>query len=451
MKYLSIILFILLPTSLLAQSGDKKGSYNAPNLDQLMIRIDAGMTINVTGSDTDEITYTYEFEGNDQAYNHLFVNFDPEFSANSGNGYLNIEFPEHKKKNVNYRIKKNILTLNIPSDLELELITRYSKIDISNIERTARIENRSGSVKLNDIGQSVTVYNEYGNIDISSVNGDVEITSRSATVDVKNITGNLKVSSNYSKMNLSKITGILEVENKSGTVNAFDLDSDFTANGDYTNYELTNIRGDIKINNKNGTIDIDNAENVFITGDYSNVKASNLKGQSVEIQSKSAKLELSDVLGKVNVNGGYLNIDLENIADDILISNRSGKVTARNLSGSCAINGDYNKIKLDDFKGSEIQMENRSGDIEVNAVNELEFVNIESSYTNIKLNLSSPFTGSVKFSVTYGKLDQPYTLNNATLVDERNSTEVEGSVGTGNGRMFIVSRNGHVTIKQNIP
>lgn len=448
MKYLSILLFILIPSFLLAQSGDKNGSFNASNLDQLMIRIDAGMTINLTGSETDEISYTYEFDGNDQAYNHLFVNFDPEFSSNGGNGYFNIEFPEHKKKNVNYRIKKNILTLNIPSDVELELTTRYSKIDVSNIKRTARIENRSGSVKLNNIGQAVTVYNEYGNIDISSVNGDVHLTSRSATIDVKNITGNLRVSSNYSKMNLSKITGILEIENKSGTVNAFDLDSDFSANGDYTNYELTNIRGDIEINNKNGTIDIDNAENVLISGDYSNVKASNLKGKSVEIQSKSAKLELSNVLGKVRVNGGYLNIDLENIADDILISNRSGKVTARNLSGSCAIKGDYNKIKLDDFKGSEIQMENRSGDIEINALNDLNLVDIESSYTTIKLNLASAFTGNVRFFVTYGRLTHPYKLNNATLVDERNSTEIEGSVGTGNGRMFISSRNGNVTIKQ---
>ena len=98
MKNLAIILFILIPASVFAQSGNKEGSFNTFNLDQLMIRIDAGMTINLKGSDTDQITYTYEFEGNDQAYNHLFMNFEPDFRLNGGNAYLNIEFPEHKKK-----------------------------------------------------------------------------------------------------------------------------------------------------------------------------------------------------------------------------------------------------------------------------------------------------------------------------------------------------------------
>jgi hypothetical protein len=93
-------------------------------------------------------------------------------------------------------------------------------------------------------------------------------------------------------------------------------------------------------------------------------------------------------------------------------------------------------------------MVNRSGDIEINALNDLNLINIESSYTPIKLNLSSPFSGNVRFNITYGKLSHPYKLNNATLVDERNSTKIEGTVGNGNGRMYIESRNGNVTINQ---
>ena len=134
------------------------------------------------------------------------------------------------------------------------------------------------------------------------------------------------------------------------------------------------------------------------------------------------------------INGGYLNIELEDIAKDVSITNRSGKVSASNLKGSCRISGDYNKIKLDDFEGSEIQIENRSGDIEINALNHLNLVNIESSYTTIKLNLASAFSGNVRFFVTYGKLTHPYKLNNATLVDERNSTKIEGTVGNEPGK-----------------
>ena len=81
-------------------------------------------------------------------------------------------------------------------------------------------------------------------------------------------------------------------------------------------------------------------------------------------------------------------------------------------------------------------------------MNTLDLIDIESSYTTIKLNLASAFTGNVRFYVTYGRLTHPYKLNNATLVDERNSTKIEGTVGSGNSLMKIESRNGNVIITQ---
>ena len=448
MKYLYLLLFTLIPALLFAQSGTKDGSFEAKNMDQLRIRVDAGMTIKINGSQTDQISYSYDFDGNDQAYDHLFKNFKPEFSTRGGEAFINIEFPEHRKKNVNFRIKKNILVLNVPKAIELELTTRYSKIEVTNIDRTTRIDNRGGSVKLRDIGQNATISNEYGNIDVQNNNGDVDISSRSSTIDVSNVKGNLLVNSNYSKLNLTKITGQLNLENKSGTVNAYDLDSDLMGNGDYTEYELTDVRGTIQIYNKSGTVHIDKAENVLIHGDYTNITASNLKGDEVQIESKSSNVELKNVLGRVIINGSYLEIELDNISKQVSVKNRSGKVTAQSLKNSILIDGDYNKIKLESFEGSEITIENRSGDIEIDALKTLSSVYIKASYTNIELNLRSSFQGDVNFDVTYGKLKQPFKLNQVIISDEKNSLNIQGSVASGNGKMIIESRSGDVTIKQ---
>ena len=449
MKNLLVLLCILIPISLSAQSGSKDGSFNASKIDQLQIIVDAGMTINITGSNTDKITYTYDFDGNDEAYNHRFLNFDPTFTSNSGNGLLKIEFPEHKKKNVNYRIKKNILTLNIPREIELRLDTRYSKVQINSIARTTNITNRSGSVKLRNIGQSATIDNDYGDIDAEFVNGDLTCSSRSSRIDVKNIQGNFKASSNYSKINVTKVTGQITIENKSGTINAFDLDSDFYSNGDYSDYELTDIRGEIQIMSKNGTVKIDKAESISIGGDYTDVTGINLRGDDVQIQGKSAKVELDNVLGRVRIDGSYLDIELTNIEKEVYITNRSGKINAEMIKGSFQMYGDYNKIKLNKFLGDKIDIQNRSGNIDIDSESKLTQMIIDASYTDVQVNLESPFNGSVYFDVTYGKLEQPFKLNNATFTNENNSKIVEGSVGNENSVFRIKSRNGDVKVTQN--
>lgn len=449
MKYISLLLFIVIPSNLFGQSGTKNGAFEAKKLAQLSILIDAGMKISITGVDGDQITYDFEFDGNDQAYEHIFKNFDPVYEQIDGQASIMIEFPQQTRKNVNYRIKKSNLTINVPKDIELQLDTRYSKIEISSIARVTKVNNRSGSVKLRNIGQGAFIRNEYGDCDVESINGDVDITSRSSTIDAKNIRGNLIVNSDYSKLNLTKISGRLRLENKSGTVNAYDLDSDFISRGDYTKYELTDIRGNIQIENKSGTINIDKAENVSIRGDYTNINARDLNGEQIVIESKSANIKLENLLGEVIINGSYLDIGLINIAREVSVTNRSGKINAKELKSSFLIDGDYNTVKLDRFLGDKVNIQNRSGDIEINAINKLTHLVIESSYTSVDLNLAAPFEGKVSFDVTYGSLEQPFKLDNATFTDEKNSKIIKGSVGNGNGLLSIKSRNGDIRITNN--
>ncbi len=449
MKKLLIILFILTPSVIWAQSGKKDGSFNAAGIDQLYIMIDAGMKINVTGTDTDQISYTYEFDGNDQAYEHYFQNFNPEYETYDGRASLQIDFPEIKRKNVSFRTKKHLLTLSVPKAIELQLQTRYSTVNIQSIERATEVTNRSGSVAIRDIGQGIKVSNEYGNVVAENINGDVDISSRSARIDVKGVKGSLTVKSHYTKLNLTKITGELDLENKSGTVNAYDLDSRITSRGDYTNYELTDIRGDIDIDTKSGSVIIDKAENVNITGDYTNVTASNLKGErGISINTKSSKVQIENVFGDVGISGEYINIELENISRHVDVRNRSGKVTTNTVQGAVSIVGEYNKIDVKNYQGDYVYILNRSGNIQIEAMEKLNSLEVWTSYGDVDVNMKKPFEGDVRFDVEYGKLDQPFKLNNTVLNNSRNAAKVQGKVGNGTGRILIEVRNGDITITQ---
>ncbi|XWN38509.1 MAG: DUF4097 family beta strand repeat-containing protein [Balneola sp.] len=449
MRNLFITLFILIPTIILAQSGTKDGEFNASEIDQLHIIVDAGMKINITGSDSDKIQYTYELDGNDQAYDLYFKNFDPKFESTGGRALFRIDFPKNRRKNVNLNTKKHNLVLTVPKEIELYLDTRYSNVNIQSIQRTTEVNNRSGTVYVHKIGQGAVLNNEYGNIRAEEINGDVRITSRSASVDVKSVRGSLTVKSNYTKMNLTKISGELNLENKSGTINAYDLDSKLTARGDYVNFELTNLRGDVDIDTKSGSVSIDKAENVIITGDYTNTSATNIRGSNgIRVSAKSSKVDIKNVTGSASVTGEYINVVLENVDQHIEIRNKSGKIKATGIGGAVLIDGDYNKVDLENYLGNDILVNNRSGNIDVEAQNKLQRIEVNTSYGDLDITLNSSFEGNVDFNLEYGKLKHPYTLNNARFDNGTNYTRVQGTVGKGTGTMLIKARNTDVTINQ---
>lgn len=250
-------------------------------------------------------------------------------------------------------------------------------------------------------------------------------------------------------MNLTKISGELYLENKSGTINAYDLDSKFTARGDYVNFELTDLRGDVDIDTKSGSVSIDKAENVTITGDYTNTTATNIRGdRGISVSAKSSKVDLENVSTDARITGEYINIKLENIGRNVEVRNKSGKISAKEVEGAVSIDGDYNNVDLNNYLGNDILINNRSGNISIEAENKLQNLEIHTSYGDLDIILKTPFEGNVSFDLEYGKLKHPYTLNNARIDNSSNHTKVDGTVGNGNGNMFVKSRNTDVIISQ---
>lgn len=441
------LLILFISDSSLAQSGTKNGTFDLSGADQLQILIDAGMEIKIEGKDTQSISYTYTFDGNQESYEHYFTNFSPDFEKSGGRAALRIEFPRQKKQSLNFRIKKHELILEIPRELELEFQSRYSKVEVSNIARTTTLTNRSGKIFAHNMGQELRVLNEYGNVRAENINGNVTINSRSSNIDVKQVRGDLNIDSDYSKLNISQVSGESFIKSKSGTVNAFDLKANFTAVGDYTKFEVTNISGDVDIDTKSTKIYIDNVENLVVNGDYTNIHAQNITGEhGVQIDSKSAKINLEKVRGTANVKGEYLNISLSDINKDAFIINKSGSVDTKNVQGDIQIDGSYNKINLDTFKGSNLRINNRSGSIEVEAMNKLNSIEIESEYGNVTLDLNTPFKGNLDLEIRYGSLDHPFTVN-GSIVKESNLVTVEGTAGNETGVLRVKLRNGDLKIK----
>lgn len=448
-KTLFTLTILLISSTAFAQAGKKDGEFNAERVNELTIQVDAGMKISVTGTNSKIISYIYDFDGNDEAYEHFFQNFNPEFNNSTGRARLVVDFPEQKKRRVNHIIEKHSLTISVPKDIALELSTRYSEVTVVNIEKGVSVQNRSGEVKVTNVQQLVNINNHYGKIDVSNIQGDLTLSSRSAHVDIKDVVGSLKIDANYSKMNISKIDGEVFISNRSGTVNIFEIKGNLTTTGPYVEYEITNIEGDIDMNNRNGKVAINTARSLKIIGDYTYVNATNiLSEQGVFLEGRSADVVLENIGGNTVISGQYLDLTLKNIQGSASIKNRSGKINIDGLENRFVLQGEYIPLEVKNFKGENVQIVNRSGSILIEAVNELNLVDIESQYGKVELIMKKKFNGEVTIESRYGKVVSDLTLTTQNVSTSNREQIISGVAGNGSGKMVIKNRSGDIVIKQ---
>ncbi len=433
-----------------SKSNSKKGTFNLNGVRNLSIMIDAGMEITLTGSNTESLSYEYEFDGNEEAYNHFFENFDPELSNNGGEARLVIDFPKQSRKRVNHRIKTHSIQMSLPEDVVVELQTRYSKVKASDFIQGISIRNRSGQVSIENSKQVVSVNNEYGDVVLIGIEGEIMVSNRSANVDVRDISGNVSMSTEYSKMNISKIEGTVDISNRSGTLNAFDITGDMRLSGAYMKYELTNIQGDIMMSNKSGNVILDGSHSFSMSGEYTHVEASNISGvKGVEISGKSATISLKNILEDTFIDGQYLKINLQKVGGQARINNKSAEIRIDDLGEDLTIEGEYMPVTVKNFKGANIQIVNRSNDITVDALNDLRYVMIESEYGDVILNLKKKYSGSVDVETRYGTFDSSLSINSQQISKSDNELVISGEVGNGDSKMIIKTRNADVKVNQN--
>ncbi|MFV1884226.1 MAG: DUF4097 family beta strand repeat-containing protein [Balneola sp.] len=432
-----------------SKSNTKKGTFDFKGVTNLFIMIDAGMEITLTGSDTESLTYEYEFEGNEEAYNHFFENFDPEFIDNGGEARLVIDFPKQTGKRVNHKTETHSLQISLPEDVVVQLQTRYSKVKASDFVQGISITNRSGRVSIQNSKQVVSVNNEYGDVVLIGIEGEIMVSNRSATVDVRDISGNVSMSTEYSKMNISKIEGTVDISNRSGTLNAFDITGDMRLSGAYMKYELTNIDGDIMMSNKSGNVILDGSHSFSLSGEYTHVEASNISGvKGVEISGKSATITLKNISEDTFIDGQYLKIDLQKIGGKARINNKSAAIQIDDLAEDLTIEGEYMPVTVKNFKGANLQIVNRSNNISVEALNDLKFLMIESEYGNVNLNLKKKYSGFIEVETRYGTFDSSLSIDSQQISKSDNELIISGKVGNGDGRMIIKTRNADVKVNQ---
>ena len=381
--------------------------------------------------------------------NAFFENFEPDFKNNSGVASFVIPSDKKKRRNRSYRTTKNNITFRVPKNIKLELNTKYSTVDITNIEKDVFVWNRSGRVVVSNISQQVEIHNEYGTIDATQVRGGLKINGRSATVTVREIEGNTDVNAHYSKINIGNVDGDVNIENRSGVINAFNITGNLVAKSDYCSHEVTNIQGDVDIESQSGKVSVEDAQTLTFQGDYTSLIAKDIKSlEGVYLKGKSATFELDEIKGPTSIDAAYMKVILNNTRDDISITNKSGTIYVDNAQGKLFdFEGEHVEISLKKFGGSDLNIRNKSGRSIIDSISELKSVEIDSEYGNVDLTIAD-FNGNIELISKYGRIRSDYDLVK-TDNEIRNEISSKGILGNGNGKIRISVRSGDINLRKN--
>jgi hypothetical protein len=417
--WLTILAICLMTPMAVGQmlTGQQKGSISAEGVEKFSIDIDRGFTINIEGAETDSISYIYSFRGNELTYNQRFKDVEIDLKKSQEEARLHISIPKvtRYKGNGNFlerffhrlfggetyvfEIEEQSLTIKVPHRLAIESYTQYSDITMKEIEGDHKIENRSGTITIENGKGSVQIDNAYGDTDVRYLTGDLRINAHSSDVRIEQIEGNVEIEGAYSDQIISGIRGNLALRNRSGELKVNDLSGSLDINSSYTETDLRRIYGE------------------------------------VAIQSQSGDVRMMEVEDNVTINGSYIDISMNDIDGKVRVENRSGELKAKHVKGAIQFDGSYTDIKIGLYDGHDLNIRNRSGKVSIQALQSLQHVSISNRYEDVKISMAKEFSGQLNLKATYGTIQTnlPIQLDgyNSEGQQEDHIQVVKGQVGSG--------------------
>ena len=231
---------------------------------------------------------------------------------------------------------------------------------------------------------------------------------------------------------LVKIPDGLKVYMKSSSADleASDLRVEIEIDGSSSDVKLKDIEGVFKADLSSGDVDIySHIGNISVDGNSSDIRIESAKG-NVTLETSSGDGYINDIEGSVDVRANSGDYRLSEITDDLDIKTSSGDIYLDNAGGSVRAVCSSGDIRLRELSSKE-------GDFDISTTS-----------GDVFLSVSPDFSGYFSLKSTSGSINSRIDELEDRRSRKRRSSRpmVEGSVGSGNGEVFVVTTSGDITV-----
>ena len=333
------------------------------------------------------------------------------------------KFTKNKKINKEYTVNKTA-TLAISNKYgNIHIVTGDSnKIEIevsitTNGDNEEKVQERLNQINIEFNGSSSNVsaktiigtnsnsWNPWGRK--NNINMEINYTIKMP------VSNNVDLSNDYGTINLDKLEGSAEINCDYGKITIGELlNSNNNINIDYTNKSTIDYMKDGDINADYSTLHIEKGGRIELNADYSHISFGMVVDLDFNCDYGDVKI---DRCGNLTGNSDYMN------------------TTVGKLSGSAILNSDYGSIKI-------------------NSIHEnFKKINIQTSYTQIKLGISPENSFNITATLGYGNLKYNDNFIFQKEITKTSSKYYEGYYNTPNSNSTIVLKTsyGNITFTTN--
>ncbi|MFB0555194.1 MAG: DUF4097 domain-containing protein [Phycisphaerae bacterium] len=256
----------------------------------------------------------------------------------------------------------------------------------------------------------------YGAIKLSNIDGDVKGKTSSGSISAEDIQGSAQLDTSYGPVTCRNITGDnIQLKSSSGSIRAETIVGSVNLNTSYGSITCDDISGgDVKLKTSSGNIRLSKAycEDYDLHTSYGSINADELTGSTVKLHSSSGGIYVTEAS-----------------ADTADISTSYGRINCRQLTTT--------DITAKSGSGNIDIICSESTPAEITA-------NVTTSYGSIDFETPPEFTGRVELATSYGSIRTDLPI---TLTGEISKKKLTGTIGQGNGKLYLKTSSGSVKIR----
>lgn len=241
-------------------------------------------------------------------------------------------------------------------------------------------------------GVALSISNHEGNISIRHGGKDIFLKQENGNVFLEDIPSPVQIEIRGGNLDIKNIAGNVTIAAKQSDI-LLENASALRLQGKHGNYSLKKIKANVVIEHAYGDIFLDGA------------------GQA-EIFGRHSKLVVRNVENGVKLASTFQSIVIENIKGDVQLANRSGEIEIRHVNAkSMVIENSFADIAIADCAGENLNILLKNGNLDFMGANIADRLNIESRQANITLGLGVITDPTFSIKTNHGRIYNHSSVN----------------------------------------
>ncbi len=336
----------------------------------------------------------------------------------------------------------------VPAGNALTTDVSYGSLSMGGIKGELNILGKNNTITLRECANIRRVTNDYGQTEIESGGGSLDLSGTSSKVTVTKFAGPAIVDANYSTITMNSITDAVTVKSQSGTHTLEDIGGNLTVRSNYSKITVSQVKGLLDVSSQSGTLRARNVRGLVVDAPYTTVEVTDvtgIAGKDITISNQSATITLENIKGNTIISAPYSNIGLKNIDGSVDVESKSGRINAQDVSGNWKSRTEYSKLRLIGLRSKEVIMTNKSDRIEADLAVVPETIDIRNEYGSVSVELPKGFSGDISLDAEYGKVNTDFPIQ---MRNRGSSGYAIGKVGSGTGKINIETRSADIELSQ---